>query len=942
MSKNKYRLTKQKYEKFGPVVKIIEKNKVILKDELRTNLTTEDLINNYVNHVQKGKRQKVCKKDILINHDKITKTIEKSIPITLRVKEDSKDCYTNNIIQKIINEDEDQIKEWINLEINFLNDSLRNRMEEGEFNKGHLLKAMKDSIVKQWNENSKEDYFILHIRKIVYKRYKKSLQETDLKIDTIKSLEELQTKIYQIKEGEILIYVLNKFKMNLIDVGKSKLYKENNIEISDSLKLEEIRQQELLNSKFSEVISRANSMLTIDKEIKLNSDSFDIFGGNSNLIDLNAFDSKAAGEVLKKLNEKWQTKDSVEEAQEKIKKVIKYRLNVVHFKKNAIALEVNDEIIDTLSKKYLSAIYTKYLSNDIHNYYHFEFISGFIKDNKYEEIEILENNYLPRFSKVLKKYKDIDVKGDAVELECKSINKYLEANTATKFLLKEIYMNSFKAECDKFKISAMKNVISVTKKRNTKYDFKDCEFSEKSFNHIEYKKINRQIQKGNYELMLSVWEMYIAKLFYDFVEDEFKGIFISDKLDKEDVGVTLKNLQKESNVFDTMCEVHTQLLTHPAYLLSMLLTRRECGELINGLVCYYQFLSSKCIESNKKDLKKLIKILKFQMPFLQLPIEDYESDEFQSILKVITNDYDKNANLEFYNMSNDIEKVQIVKNLRFIYEQNAVVTLQKLSENSIVYRKINEEEFDRLNKRVVKEVKKLKDMYRKKYNSSKNKKKNIFVETPSIETIRDWECRNRMVYQQNMNKLYTPVKILNFVIEIHSLFTRMVRGIERDILLLSLATNKIKRKDVKGGMKLSEIRHSSIKFPNITEKQYDEFVGKKDAYPSLRNQIAHYNYFNDDSFDMTLKDIFEKIYYLLDFNIKRRKSFKEALIYIFKKNNIILNVHTTSRNKLEFHYTIECHPFSEKKINKNSWNKLKLITEEEKRLLVKVFEGKNE
>ena len=1008
MSKNKYRLTKQKHEKFGPINREVISGKVILSNSERESENV--IINNYFKVVQKqrydkyiskqtnkkNKNQLLSEKNNLLSRDSILNKKSKdrilnSIPVAIQINDkeaendkkrnketillnkfvmirDSEEDIINTIYSKLYSKIYIEKKGRIKVDRDMLRDNSKKTYE--------FLK------VKYENKREIEFHTSLSILKDIH-QYLKNIELNNTYGEHLKHCnkcdQEQEKYISQCDECNkraqkmIKEKLINRTHMNYIDIGKVYYHNEINKvkfsdgvelenirqeeillkKISDGIELENIRQEEILLKKISESIIRANNNIIYDKaNIDINFNSLDLFGGNDvlkNIIDKKKFlDSRNVIEIYGKLKGKFD-KEIYCDIDSILNNLTELRSNVVHKKcKNIVELfniknhsledeEKQNEYNEKLENAYRKISENRYISNNVYSIFEETDIEKIKIDNSNLEIVILENNYLPRFSKVLNKMKYNEKFEEEVFSFMSQEDEALK--NAYKFLLKEVYMSKFKGYVNTEKIhSELLEKINdmVTSSCVIKKDIQQMITDNKGMKHHEFhNEMSKEISKGSYKDILNVWHSYISRRFYIFIKDNYEFLLEeSEKKENKKEPASVKKLE----------------LDHVMFYLSQLLTKREVNELYNSIISYIQYKISKEEDEEEKlkiveEYLHILKILKVQISLVQY-VETFSgqdnkfTEKEEQILKIVL---ENEKDMKNYKSDNNEDISTKIKNLRFLEEQNTDIVIDKNIKGIVKSRYFQEK--TRHDFRYQDKLTELKEKLKGLDKIAKSKEIIHLQESVIDKDFRQsWEECQQYNLSQNMVKLYTPIKIHKLSIEIFSLFFRVVQSIERDLIFMYIAYAK---SNLEGSAnKIIEKSRENIplkKFEKYDKKSWNKFLYDIEfdivKYETLRNEIAHVNYFNDNRIKKSLKDIKSELDKLLAYNFKRRKALRLSYEYILSKNDLVEESGTlVSMSHQYAYYTVDGNG---KKIQ-NNFKKLKLMSNEEVKLFDNVISGKNE
>ncbi len=955
MSKNKFRLTKQKINE-KQYYKKVEKNdignsNIVFYDETNNVCDIEEVLDSYNKNVQIEKRflnfinQKRKKEYIDLLKDKESlkyntyiNRYKNDIPYSISYfQEKKKENLLSFQIELLENKKyEDLVKEEYEKVINFADNKFFNKNFNKSFNKNKFISFLMENkkeiqnkyldTIEILEEDKKIEYYCrLYLTKHIANRIKSEIR---LKVENekIKSFKNLNNIVKTLSEEEIVKYMLNKLRMNIIDKNKS-MYIVNN-KINNSEQLEVLRQEEILLKKFSEIISKANTNLIKKRNQEKEMKNFDIFGGNYKLEGLLKSKSIYATEIYRELEELWAINDN-NIVDEIINQIVVIRSMVIHKKKkkhHKLSLKSLNKIkntdIDKGLKKdifnYNKVILEKYISNSVFHYYDFSKINRIYDQSISLKFKFISSNYLPRFSKILKRL-DYDKKINLIDFEITQKN-------AISFLYKEIYYNNFRKAIDQknLNVNLMKKVIEEYKEKSNK-NLKLEESFLSNKHSVEYKKVSKEVSSGNLKDIATIWEMYISRMFLKFIEEE--KFSFKEKIEKKDFNDNLLEELKSKiscKEIDFLLEKEEFIII---YFLLKLLNRREINEFMNTIKSLWQFLNSEQIEKiilNKKEIENIynlccivIELVDRKNIVLEKNISNIINEKEFKILNNILEDIE---NKKFY--EDNKNKIEF-KYLRIIQEENTPILFESMLKNIV-----KKEYFDNYNKvkeslsynqkKVSEEINDIKNRIKVKKRISKDR----YKEEIRNDIVNLWNENLENNYNINMVELFSIRKIQKFIIEIYSLYIRTIQSIERDFILLI---------EFKG----------EPKYLRKKEKEIQKYIPNNivEEYFAIRNSIAHYNYFNDENFDKSLKDLYNKIFSILEYNSKRKKSFRLSLEYIFEKNNMIFINKNIFPQKHQYAYK-GLKGKDKFKENNTDWNKLSLISDKELNLFKKVFEYK--
>lgn len=997
MGKNKYRLTKiRRNDKL--ITKKIENNMVIyecLKDNEIVNYDEEDLKSDYIKNTQiSGRLEGYLKKDTseekttrvnkVIANMKKTKnnhyvnSYYSDIPLSINYHNDNKNNVTDRKNNELISENKhkaiynrkaelvssNQYKDEIQKIYNAL--ITKELLTQEVYSKNQLIEQIKDNrnkylertVTNKGEELTFDDHFNYHLTKKVYKRLTQNIREKlEFKVKqektVAKTVKSIIKELSELNESNITEYLYNQFLMNTIDINKT-----SNKNISSSIDLEKMRQEDIFYKKIAQSITLFQQKLITETGLKLSESSeqsIDSLGTN-NLRMVYKGDSKEVNIFLKEIIEKfskpskevvdkiydtlaemWNLDKNTNEEEITIclQNIVELRSRVIHKKnkdeKNKDKIINIDSLLENDNIGYLNALKEKYESNNVNKYFKQANISKIIEQSISNNFIFTSSNYMPRFSKILNRSKYISQKQSKYGFDTLEFNDMLEdQNIAVKFLLKEIYYNEFRdyLECNTVNVKLMAKI----KENYIKNVYADKKFDNPlgSFNQShseEYKYISKEITKGNYNEIITIWEIYILAMFKNYLIENKYSFLFAEQIKGEYI-YTFESKGEEEEYTN-----ESKVL----YLLSKGLNRRELNELMNSLKSYWQFLDSKKVENSllmsNAELRNTYNLLNQSLELLNrkvYPLAKNTTVEINEEDKKILNTLLSNKkDIVFYTQGAD--KLIEYKFLRFIKDDKIHLIYQNLFKTTIKSDYINDypKMIDNLcnsQKAVSNELSELKRSLKGNNNYAKH--------YPNEKLLREYNENLVSNFKINTVRLFTFYKLSNFVNEIYSLYVRTIKAIERDFaLVINYQGDTQHLRDEKEQIKRYINHITVVNCYGLVDNNFDMV----DNYFDIRDEVAHYNYFNDKKCRKSLKDYYEMIYQILSYNFKRKKAFRKSLNYIFEKHNIEI---TYSKDKIV--YSSQRHQYAKKDGAKGtSWGKLYLICDEERELYKKVFEEDN-
>lgn len=804
------------------------------------------------------------------------------------------------------------------------------------------------------------DYLKLYISKHLCNRIKQEVRKkTKVTKKKAKNQEQMFTNygevvqiVSTISKERLINYMYNKYRMNKIDYTKKELIKGKKID--SSIQLEILRQEEKLANKFVATISHANINLTHEKSGGGNIQSIDVFGSNKSIQNIPNDEYKNV--LLNDIRKYWLMNSKIvnerlSEGQiiNMIDDIVELRSYVIHKKKKLKKEKeeiIFDSIINNDYEAYKLAILEKYLSNNVFKYYTFDEVSNIIESTVKLNSKIIEENYIPRFYKVFKEY----VHQNNLKID------YMQLNVgATKFIMNQLYNNQFKIymmdEQTKIDCSVWENILDKYEQISNNKIKENENLDLRNKNTLEaYKYISQKVSAGNYEEYMQVWRQYIYTKFINYVEENHPILDVKSlgsQLKEKDVNVEgLKLKIKEIEI--EVAQLKEKKTRNTIYLLTKLCNRKEANELENALRAYYQFITQEDVQCYVKgkeedyllfkteELKTYIDHIMIAKELIDRNVEvllDNQAKEFSSEVETGLKNLIKNfkpSNLEIYK---DEKNIIQFKQLRFLEQQNTIELLPQAATGIIKQSHISSYEDNKssiipLQVEVSELLKEKKQKIVKRPRHSNGKYYDNMSKQERVDFIKKWNHRNKLNFEINTVELYTIRKLHNFTVEVHALYVRTMKAIERDFILLT-PNSKLKF----GSEFWGKINNEDIK--NIySSTNIDEKLKSVEEVRNLRNAIAHFNYYNKKDDDLSLFDIYNKLYQSLTYNNKRKKAFKLSLYNIFDKYGMQINISVKNfiinSKKHQYAYKTNCK-------DEFIWKRLYLITKEEVKLFEKAF-----
>ncbi len=906
MSKKKY-----KFKNFDEKLRY-ENNKVQIYDNKGNKKNQEETINRYKKTLEKkvkkikipanegAKEDKIKSVENTINKKgevSFENNIKKSVPLAISYSENEQRLknvsYRYNLFAK--NHQEHIIKEIYK---EFYEDLETKVADEEIIKYGQIKKSLQKTnsrLALMYKEEVVEgEYnYKLHILSIIYNYIKQTYRKEIEKNREKGGKGELKTiKVNKLNENQIVDMVKNKTIMNLIDIGKvefkEKYQKITNNKSSDYL--EAIRKEDKLLKTISvaliDVYSTFNSYDLELKKDEKKDEKKDIFGGENNF---KALDDNSKEKIIEMVNKTLELDLSEEEVHNIIKTIIDLRVYLIH-KKDKLTNK-SEEVINYLKKvlnedlkKYEERIGEKYISNQVNKFYKYEDYQDIYNDSINYRYEHLGKNYLPRFNKVYDFISKKQIKNNKMYDEIKFLGNYKSSEKGLNedyypfsFLLKEVYKNSFRKNIktksfEGFKDKGLEKYIKEKKLKDLEKNYTlKAKNHELAFSNIMSKAGDNEKQIQDYT---TVWNLYISLEFDKFVKENYKFIFNPQKVTNSDI--------EFNNILDSD---QVNILTNDnmyIYLISKFINNKSISNLKNAFISYKQFSipGSKELFGEVKNIIELLTILQETNNIYK----DIKEDD--NIFNILYKGIEKEEYKEIYfQEGSDLQKQ--LKAVKLMEDNKVHNNLSKHLEGFILEEELKE--YKSLHtEQGKKELKEIDDTLKetlKKYkedissNSKNNRKKAIRELSVDKEFRNQWYKRNQKMYIKNKVNLFYILDIEDVFREITALYFRTAKSIEQDLVYLYLGMKKIDPniKKVRVGKKqqLNDLLSSeAIRNFNIINN-----------YNDLRNYIAHMRLY-DSKMSKNLIDYYEELREILKYNLKRKKSLREAMEYIFEKRNI--------------------------------------------------------
>ncbi len=904
MSKKKY-----KFKKFEETLRY-EKGEVQIYDSKGSKQNQEEMVERYKKELKKktkkikipadegSKKDKIKSIENTINKKgeiSFENNVKKSVPLAISYSENEQRLknvsYRYNLFAK--NHQEHIIKEIYKE----FNKDLETKVAEEKIIKyGKIKKSLQKTnsrLALMYKEEVVEgEYnYKLHILSIIY-NYLKQTYRKEVEKDREKGGKgELKTiKVNKLNEKQIVDMVKNKTIMNLIDIGKvefkEKYQKITNNKSSDYL--EAIRKEDKLLKTISvaliDVYSTFNSY---DLELTINDDNKkDIFGGKNNF---KALDDNSKEKIIEIVNKTLELDLNEEETHNIIKTIIDLRVYLIH-KKDKLTNK-SEEVINYLKKvlsedlkKYEERIGEKYISNQVNKFYKYEDYQDIYNDSINYRYEHLGKNYLPRFNKVYDFISKKKIKNNKMYDEIKFLGTYKSSEKNINedyypfsFLLKEVYKNAFRKNIktksfEGFKDKGLEKYIKEKKLKDLEKNYTlKAKNHELAFSNIMSKAGDNEKQIQDYT---TVWNLYISLEFDKFVKENYKFIFNPQKVTNSDI--------EFNNILDSD---QVNILTNDnmyIYLISKFINNKSINNLKNAFISYEQFLipGSEKLFGEVKDIIELLTILQETNNIYK----DIKEDD--NIFNILYKEVDKKYYKDVYfqegsNLQKQLKAVKLMEdnkvhnNLSKYLE--GFVSEEELKEYKSLYTEQGKKELKEIDDNLKKTLKKYKEDISS--NSKNDRKKAIRRLSVDKEFTNKWYKRNEKMYIKNKVNLFYILDIEDVFREITALYFRTAKSIEQDLVYLYLGIMKV-------DSNVPELKIDSYNLlGDLLSSEAIKNFNIINNYNDLRNYIAHMRLY-DSKMPKNLIDYYEELRKILKYNLKRKKSLKEAMEYIFEKRNI--------------------------------------------------------